>query len=856
MMPDVKTILLFLLFVASSASGQTGDFQLKNSEQRPNIIDTANPKMGSTGFARFLIGKNYRQEWTTPIHIPVLDFKNDFGGLTPEKEGGGKQTHSLHLKSGDGRNWVLRSIKKFPEKVIAPELQGTIFDKLIRDGVSGSYPYSGLSIGTLAHAAGVPFFPNTIVYIPDDPALGEFRSKYKNTLSLLELKTIGDKDAKMYDTEEIIPEIQQSNKKTIDQKAVLRARLLDNFIMDFDRHEGQWEWMEREAHGKTFYYPVPKDRDQAYFNMEGPLPRLVSHKAPLGPIQGLRVRPKNILTFNYSERFFDPSFLNALDEQTWKEEVDHFISAMTNDVIDRSLKKQPEEIPKYHSEKIASTLKNKKSFFKEDMLRYYRFISKTVTVIGSNDDEVFTITNCTNCTNGRVRVQVQDRKGFVTYSREFDPSVTKEIRIYGLEGNDQFFITGKTNPIVIRLVGGPGDDVFTNNAKGGKVFVYDVSFENNAITGRGFRKKISSDPLNNEYRRLSNEYKTSSIGIYAEYFREDGLALGPSYKIITHGFRKEPYASKHFFYATKWFRSDGWHLHYDADFMQVARNTDLLFRSDAKLPTVRTRFFGFGNNSVFDKSKGLNYYRVQYTLIEGSLMASTAITSWLRLNYGPALQYFKIPIERNQDKYLESLYTPEDDNGTYDGKWYAGGELRAIVNTRNNDLLPTRGILSNIYTRQLVGTNKNSNTFNQVGADLTIYTDALFKNHIILVTSFGANHNFGSFEIPQAQYLGRRQGLRGFRDYRFAGRSNAYNNTELRINFGDVNFYLVKGPFGVLAFHDVGRVWMPGEDSDTWHRGYGGGIWLAPFNKIVVTALLAHSKEEKLYPSVILGFEF
>ena len=227
----MRTILSFFLLLTVSVSGQTGDFQLNSSQQRSTIQTPANPKLKGNGFTRFLMGENYRHEWTAPIHVPVLNFKTDFGGLKPEKEGGGKQTHTLHLKDGDGRHWVLRSVEKFPEKVIAPELKGTLFETLIRDGISASYPYSVLSVGTLARATDVPYLPNTIVYIPDDPALGEFRSKYKNTLALLELRTIADKDAKTYDTEEIIPEVQQSNKKAIDQKAVLRARLLDNFIM-------------------------------------------------------------------------------------------------------------------------------------------------------------------------------------------------------------------------------------------------------------------------------------------------------------------------------------------------------------------------------------------------------------------------------------------------------------------------------------------------------------------------------------------------------------------------------------------------------------------------------------------------
>jgi hypothetical protein len=39
---------------------------------------------------------------------------------------------------------------------------------------------------------------------------------------------------------------------------------------------------------------------------------------------------------------------------------------------------------------------------------------------------------------------------------------------------------------------------------------------------------------------------------------------------------------------------------------------------------------------------------------------------------------------------------------------------------------------------------------------------------------------------------------------------------------------------------------MPGENSNTWHVGYGGGIILAPFNKILAEVTYGLSKEDKL----------
>ena len=40
---------------------------------------------------------------------------------------------------------------------------------------------------------------------------------------------------------------------------------------------------------------------------------------------------------------------------------------------------------------------------------------------------------------------------------------------------------------------------------------------------------------------------------------------------------------------------------------------------------------------------------------------------------------------------------------------------------------------------------------------------------------------------------------------------------------------------GVLAFSAHGRVWMPDEESDKWHHGYGGGLCLA---KTVIVSCL------------------
>jgi outer membrane protein assembly factor BamA len=125
----------------------------------------------------------------------------------------------------------------------------------------------------------------------------------------------------------------------------------------------------------------------------------------------------------------------------------------------------------------------------------------------------------------------------------------------------------------------------------------------------------------------------------------------------------------------------------------------------------------------------------------------------------------------------------------------------------------------------------------------------------VLASRFGGGANFDDFEFYQAQYLGGTDNLRGYRKFRFAGESMAFNNTELRIKFGDFRSYLFPGSIGMLVFHDYGRVWHDSDPTNKWKSGYGGGLWISPLKRIVITALYTASKEDRL-PLIGFGWQF
>ena len=53
-------------------------------------------------------GSHWRDLWTTPLKVEILNLNKFAGGLTPLKKGGGYQTKSLRFIGADGQSWIRR----------------------------------------------------------------------------------------------------------------------------------------------------------------------------------------------------------------------------------------------------------------------------------------------------------------------------------------------------------------------------------------------------------------------------------------------------------------------------------------------------------------------------------------------------------------------------------------------------------------------------------------------------------------------------------------------------------------------------------------------------------------------------
>lgn len=824
-----------------------------------NVEVKASANLAAKPFKRFIWGQNYRNEWTQTISVPMLDLGNDFGGLKPVRQQGAQQTKTLTFVDKKGKEWILRSIEKFPQAVIPSDLRSDLQNHTLSKGVSGAYPYASLSVPVLESAVSIPTLRRKLVYVPDDPRLERFRTGFKNTLALLEEREpsgIG----KTYATEDLILLLAKNNDDLIDQKAVLRARLMDNFVMDFDRHEGQYRWATKDNGTGKIYFPIPRDHDQAFFKSEGLITSLLHQPWFMPQTQGFRPKAHNIKTFNKTAANFDRFFLTGLSVQDWQNEIDSFLNGISDEVIEKAFQQQPKEVREYNASEIINILKKRKTYFRNEMMEYYRFLSGKVNIVGSNQRELFVLDKLDD---GKTLITINkiEKNGTVSskiYERLFDPAVTKELRIYALEGNDSLVVKGPGTLIKIRMVGGPGNDAFRNEGSGNRIKIYDASFEQNTFSGDTsvFDNKNISDPEVNRYNRNDFKYDLLDPGVSVEYNKDDDVRAGAQLEYFKQGFRKEPYGMRQYLRGEKAFGTGAFRLRYESDYINAVKNYDINLRADFKLPEV-TNFFGLGNNTVFDKGKGIQYYRTSYTIGNAALLFGKQLQSWMRVGLGPSFQFIKLSESQNAGKYVSDVSVNGLNASTlFQNKMYLGAEGRIDINSRNNTAVPTRGALIKGYARQLFGLNPHSTTFFQAGLDMRIFMSFVQQTKLVFATRIGMARNYGGYEFQQAQYLTGTENLRGFRRERFGGRGMLFNNSELRIKLVEFPTYIFSGAAGILAFHDIGRVWSDKEKSGRWYNGYGGGIWLAPISRFVIVGSLAFSKEEKALPLLTFGFQF
>lgn len=823
------------------------------------VISASDKYKNWNGFKKVLLGSNYHKEWSTPITLKEFNIRKEKGGLKVKSLGGGKQTKSLKLLDKRGKEWTLRTVDKDPSKALPFNLRGTIAENIVQNMISASYPYAPLVVHELAAAAGIISAPPQFFFVPDDPALGEYRALFANTVCMLENRdpTVDDDTDNSKSTSKVINKMLEDNDHHVDQELVLKARLLDMLIADFDRHADQWKWGTGDTGKGKLYYPIPRDRDQAFFKSDGLLVGYLSRrKMPF--LEGFNPKIHNIKTMNSVAKDFDRLFLNNLEEHVWRKVIAEFQANITDDVIDHAVTKLPPQIAAMNAETIASKLKSRRDQMMTEGMKYYRFLANTVAVTGSNKKELFHISP----DSAGIKLEVfkkneETDSATVMFERVFNSKDTRELRLFSLNGDDKIVVDPEVNSkIKLRVIGGKGNDTFDLRGNMRKL-LYDLSYEKNFVAkATKTNNEMSRNPAVNEYDPSWYQYnRVEYPKINFGYNQEDGLLAGVGFLLQTHSFRNEPYATQQKLTTLFAPANNAYQVKYNGIFNKVISKNDILVNASALNPTLNN-FFGLGNSTEIDPDLPMKFYRVRYKYLEADVLFRKRINPIIDFSVGPTLFHYWSRYADNKGRILESAALNEDSVGRYGKKTYLGGKANLNITYINNPVNPTRGIIWYTSFISYSGLSTGARAHNRITSDMTVYAAVSDPSRVSAVFRLGGGHIFNEqFRYFQAMNLGANNFLRGFRKNRFSGRSMAYAGIELRVKLFDSKSYVFPGKVGVLGFLETGRVWMDNESSKQWHTSYGGGLYYVPYDVFMISATMGFSGEESLF-NFTLGTKF
>jgi len=839
------------------------------------------------------LGNNYRKEWSTEMqNVRQFDIAREKGGLKIVQRGGGLQTKSLRLEDKDGKQYVLRSVEKFPEKAVPSALRGTVVADLVADQVSASHPYAALVVPPMASAAKVYHTNPELVYVPDDPRFGIYQDDFSNGLYLYEERPAKDRSElssfgnskKIVSTPDVIKNTQKDHKHYVDQTQVLRSRLLDMLIGDWDRHDDQWRWASfKDESGHTYYQPIPRDRDQAFFWSDGGILKFTSHKWGQPKFQGFHSKIRDIEGLGFNARYFDRSFLTQPSREDWIALANELIENMDDQIIESAIKRFPDEIYQLNGQTIIAKLKQRRDDMAQYALKYYLFLAKDVNVVGTDKRERFEV-NRLNDNETSVKVYQTSKKdsiGNLIYQRVFKTNETEEVRLYGLGSDDQFIITGEVNKsIKVRVIGGKGEDEILDSSKvnGGKsTIAYDNIKGMKIESGGEVKDKTSDRDRNvNSYDRLEFKYDGILPQFYGGYNPDDGIFLGGGASFLKQKFRKEPFGSKHTIRAMIAPKSGSFNLRYTSEYTDAIGNWDLLMGLDYFAPGFADFFYGMGNQTALDeeaRDEDTQFYRARYQNGRVGLgIRNTSKNDFHTIRFGTYFRTVNINTEDNDDEpnrfiiqYADSIGRGSDSPSPLLDirRNYIGGTVNYKLDTRNSDIFPTRGIIWNLGARAVWQIGDETNTYQNISSSISTYFSFGGSLRTTVALRAGGSANFGDFEFYQAPRLGGFATLRGYRRSRFAGDETFYQNTEIRIRLMEYRTPLFPGSFGITLIHDIGRVWTDNEDEfliddekATWHRGYGGGIWISPLGQAVISFDYTKSNDDEEGIFIRLGVFF
>ena len=825
---------LMLLWVASSASSAEAQAPARGD----SVVITPSTKYDQTKVLQWFSGAGYRDLWSLPIEVEEADLGSlGGGGLTPIRQGGGFMSHTLHMRGADGREYVMRSVDKFPAQGLAQELQGTFVADISQGIVASLHPTGPLVVSPLLEAAGILHATPTYFRMPDDPRLGEFREAFAGLLVLFEERPRDAEDggppfagaSQISNTANFLEAMEHSPRHRLDAREFLKARLIDLLVGDRDRSVNNFLWARFEDGEEHLWRTIPRDRDQAFVTFDGSVKAMASLLDPrlvtFGP------EYPSVVGLTRSAWDMDRVLLTPLEEEEWGEVVEELKAALSDAVIEDAVRYLPASHYAVAGAELTETLKIRRDNIHEAAADFYEIVARNADVHLTDHDELVAVERLAD---GSVRVQARGRSAdgpgpaAPHFSRVFRPAGTEEVRIYAHGGDDVFTLSGGGRDAVqIRLVGGGGTDEVAaeTGANVERVSFYDEE-DTDRVTPEGSIGTHAFRPARRLYwPGVGTGPGTPDFGGQSkplgmtDYASDAGVVFGVGLARTGFGFGEEPFRYQ-LGGMVGWATGPGRAMaRVDYQLHDHARGLRLEAHALSS-PVEMLRYHGFGNETVDTEPK--RFYDPDHVQNRVQGMVRYSRSRAFSIGLGANVSY----LESDTTQGAASLLSVERPYGS-GGFGQVGIVSEVSFDGRDNPLTPTSGLriaLGGAYYPELWDV---ATSYAEARGEVAGYLSPAGSPNPTLAVRAGGRKVFGTFPFSNGATLGGSGDLRGLHGDRYLGDAVAYGGAEVRTHLFRSSVFLPL-KFGGLVFMDVGRVFLDGEDSDTWRNGYGAGLWVSP----------------------------
>ena len=814
----------------------------------------------TSGFHNLFMGSGYRKLWTTPIDFEVLDLDTFAGGLQPVRQVGSMQSIGLALKGGDGRSYTFRTSDKDPTRILPPEWAETVPARLFQDATTANHPGVGFVLPPLAEAAGVLHTTPRYVFMPDDPALGEFRATFggqPGTIEEFPLPGPGGSPGFAGATEIVstgeLWKRHLAGDVHVDERALVRARLFDLWIQDWDRHNKQWRWLRR---GDAAFEPLPEDRDQAFSRFGGLL--LSTARATHPKFMDFSDEYENFEGWMTQGGEVDRWLLSGAGRAVFEETAKDLAARLGDEVVDAAVSRLPTEWYAVDGPRLAAALKKRRASLVPAALEFYERLASRVDVHATDLADSVQVTRGED---GRLEVAISSAPGSAPwFQRRFDPRETREVRLYLYAGPDAMTTSGPPGgPIALRVMGGAGEDRLDDSGSGGTRF-YDTDAGAVVVGGTGLDdtawERRPAKPEETPWLEW-RDWGSRTLPQYKLWWEPDPellLAAGLAHQ--TWGFRKSPYSTLQAVQLQYSTGRNAFKFTYDGEFRRESSNVYWVVDSQAS-GLENLNYFGFGNETSSAPPEGgdESFYDADSDTYDLFLSNWWAPTRTLELYAGP-----DVKVTRTGQSGFIGSDQPEGLGQFGQAGLKAGFDLDTRGHPRTGTLgdhfradgKPARSGVRLKAEGQYYADAWDSTGFGGVEGTLRGY---LAGPRAMLAARVGGRRVWGAYPWFEAAFVGSGDSLRGYRKNRFAGDASLYGSVEARLWLFKGRL-IAPGRWGVFGLADSGRVSFEGESSGGWHNSYGGGVFFQMLTlNTVFHAALAHGDEGTRF-YVNYGFEF